>query len=353
VTFSDDLLHENWDDGSVAAQVRLRLWRHLRRGMRVRRTMAGLLRARAADVVYASQPFAWGCATPVARRFGARVVWRIGGPVVAGGRYGRAILRQWAARHPPDAMVTCSHEIAGVFAPLLPVPITVIPNGVDLRHFRPARTDEAHPRPPDGAVTVGCAARMIESKGVGDLLTAMAGVVRTTPTVRLLLAGDGPQASTFRRHAVALGVDGVTRFLGFVTDMRAFYAACDLFVLPSYAEGQANVLLEAMAMGVPVVTTDLPGTRELIEDGEHGVLVPRGDPAALGIAVARLCHDAVERRRLATSALAHVRAHLDAHDAARTLALTFDAVCGTGAPAIVRPRPTAVPPAPAPSTAGA
>jgi glycosyltransferase involved in cell wall biosynthesis len=140
---------------------------------------------------------------------------------------------------------------------------------------------------------------------------------------------------------MALGLGGITEFPGFVSDMRAFYAACDLFVLPSYAEGQANVLLEAMAMGVPVVTTDLPGTRELLEDGVEGVLVPRGSAAALGTVVLRLCRDAPARRQLAAAALRRIRAERDVDQAARTLARTFAAVCRSGIPALASPEPAA------------
>lgn len=323
VTRSAHLPSGNWREGDAADETRLLLWRYLYRGMRVRQAIARLLRGDRFDVVYASQPFAWGTATPVARRFGASVVWRVGGPVVAGGRFGRAVLRTWSARHPPDAVVTCSGEVAAVFAPLLGRPVTVIPNGVDTSHFKRA----APRRPPrHGSVTIGFAGRMVESKGVRDLLRAAAATAAAVPGARFVLAGSGPRLAAFRREAVALGLRDRIRFSGFERDMRRFYTACDVFVLPSYAEGHANVLLEAMAMGVAVVATDLPGTREMIDDGVQGVLVPVADAPALARAIIRLCLDPRERERLAAQAAARVRERLEARDAGARLAALFHVV---------------------------
>jgi glycosyltransferase involved in cell wall biosynthesis len=129
------------------------------------------------------------------------------------------------------------------------------------------------------------------------------------PTLTTLVVGDGPEPEVRRLRGLtaALGLDDRVRWLGFRRDVPSVIALADLLVLPSREEGFPNTLLEAMALGVPVVATPVDGVPELIDDGVHGRLVPPGDPAALADAVRGLLDDPALRRALATAAADRVR----------------------------------------------
>jgi len=108
-----------------------------------------------------------------------------------------------------------------------------------------------------------------------------ADLIRVLPCLRVLVAGQGPHEAHLRAVAESLDGRGRIRFLGHCPDVRPVLAAADLFVLPSHREGLPNAVLEAMAVGVPVVATAVDGTGEVVTDGETGLLVPPHDPDAL------------------------------------------------------------------------
>ena len=131
------------------------------------------------------------------------------------------------------------------------------------------------------------AGRLTPVKDHKTLLRAFA-ELRATRPARLVIFGDGPLKSELETEAGRLGIAGSTLFPGYVNDPAAVYAVADLFVLSSVSEGFGNVLIEAMAAGVPVVSTDAAhGPREILLDGALGPLVPVGDAAALAAAIAR------------------------------------------------------------------
>jgi glycosyltransferase involved in cell wall biosynthesis len=121
-----------------------------------------------------------------------------------------------------------------------------------------------------------------------------------------MVVGDG-DISRWSVGADRLGVGDRVHFLGGRCDVADFYRAADLFVFPSRAEGCPNVILEAMACGVPVVATDIAGNREVLgESGDAGHLVPPESPAALAEAIARLAGSVTLRRDIGASARAAV-----------------------------------------------
>ncbi len=139
----------------------------------------------------------------------------------------------------------------------------------------------------DGPV-IGTAGRLIDVKDHFALLRAFASLSRKRPA-RLVIFGDGPLREKLVSYAESLGVAGRVLFPGYVEDLAACYEALDLFVLSSTTEGFGNVLVEAMASGVPVVSTDAPhGPREIMRDGALGPLVPVGDHEALAEAMERV-----------------------------------------------------------------
>ncbi|MGP4109631.1 glycosyltransferase [Streptomyces sp. 4N509B] len=203
---------------------------------------------------------------------------------------------------------------------------SVIPGGVDLDGFpaadgverRQARAALAAVHGlPQRAPLVVCVGRLCRQKGQDVLLRAWPEVAARLPGARLAFVGDGPDASRLRGQATRLGVPGVL-FAGPTSDVRPWYAASDLVVLPSRWEGMALAPLEAMAVGRPVVVTDVGGGRECLPPGHAAdCLVPPGDAGALAGALAGLLENAERRRVLARQASEHARA---AHDVRRVAA---------------------------------
>jgi glycosyltransferase involved in cell wall biosynthesis len=120
---------------------------------------------------------------------------------------------------------------------------------------------------------------------------------------RLVILGDGPERKALEARARGMRV----AFPGFVENAGAWFARADLFVLSSYAEGMPNALLEAMALGRPVVTTSAGGSGEVVVDGESGLVVPPHDPHALAAAVERVLRDRTLAERLGEAAIRRVR----------------------------------------------
>lgn len=171
--------------------------------------------------------------------------------------------------------------------------VRLIHHGIDLAPFAKATPARApgHDRP----FVVGTLCRLDEpKKGVAVLLKAVAVLEAHGLAVSLRIAGDGHSRQALERQATVLELRDC-RFLGFVADTPEFYATLDTFVLPSFSEGMPLVNLEAMAAGLPVVTTDVGGAAEAVLDGECGFVVPPGDAPALAAALETLAGD-VSRR---------------------------------------------------------
>jgi glycosyltransferase involved in cell wall biosynthesis len=144
------------------------------------------------------------------------------------------------------------------------------------------------------------AGRLGPQKDVGTLLEALGPV----PTVTLAIAGDGPERAALERRAAELGLDARVRFLGSVpreTVLRLFGAA-DASVLPSAWENFPHTVVEALAVGCPVIASAVGGVPEVVVDGENGLLVPARDAHALAAAIARFFSDDGLRDRLAGAA---------------------------------------------------
>lgn len=139
----------------------------------------------------------------------------------------------------------------------------------------------------DGPV-IATAGRLVPVKDHRTLLRAFV-MLRAGRRARLVIFGEGPLAAELRAYAQESGIGADVLLAGYVNDPTACYAAADLFVLSSTSEGFGNVLVEAMAAGVPVVSTDAPhGPREILDDGRFGALVPVGDAEALAKAMAEM-----------------------------------------------------------------
>lgn len=185
--------------------------------------------------------------------------------------------------------------------------IKVIPNAVDVEHFRGTAFQAVNHGLETRATNfrVGFVGRLDPVKRVGDLITAVAMLEASAFTLDIW--GSGSELDKLLLHK---GLEsGRPRFMfhGAVLDVRQAYAAIDVLVLPSYAEGFGLVLIEAMTAGVPVIGTNVDGIREVIRDGETGLLVPPRDPPALAAAIKRLAEDEALRPRLVDNALVDVQ----------------------------------------------
>jgi glycosyltransferase involved in cell wall biosynthesis len=175
--------------------------------------------------------------------------------------------------------------------------LVYVPNGLDLSRWT-ARAGE--PEDQDAPLIL-CAARFVEAKRQQDLLRALAVLRSEGHSFRTVLAGEGPTRRDMQVLASRLGLDAYVEFPGTVgrDRMRALLEQAAMACLPSAWEGMPGSLMEAMATGVPVVSTDVSGTNELVVSGESGLLVPAYDPPALARALAALLTDRGERARLA------------------------------------------------------
>jgi glycosyltransferase involved in cell wall biosynthesis len=136
---------------------------------------------------------------------------------------------------------------------------------------------------------VGVVGRLVPDKGGTYFLKAAAQVASELPAVRFLFVGRGTEEERLRREAANLGLAERVRFLGFREDIPQITAALDLSVLPSVdCDASSAVLKEAMAVGKPVVATDIGGAREIVEHGKTGLVVPPGDPVALAQAIKQI-----------------------------------------------------------------
>ena len=157
--------------------------------------------------------------------------------------------------------------------------------------------------------TLAFAGRLGPQKSLDVALEAVAEL----PEVWLVVAGDGPDRGTLERRARELGVDGRARFLGSVPRdgvLRLFRAA-DASVLSSSWENLRRTVLEALAVGSPVIATSVGGVPEVVRDGENGLLVPARDPQALADAIRRFFADEQLRARLTAAAPGSVAAYTE------------------------------------------
>ena len=145
---------------------------------------------------------------------------------------------------------------------------------------------------------IGFIGRIVREKGIIDLVEALAKIKQGFPDVKLVIIGGDvttERDTKTKAEMLALirerGLDKDIVMTGFVEDLREFLAILDVFVLPSYREGMPKSILEAMAMGKPVVATDIRGCREEVADGVTGILVPVQDPDALAQAIIRILSD--------------------------------------------------------------
>lgn len=182
--------------------------------------------------------------------------------------------------------------------------VELIPNGVDTTLFQPGQKD------PYQITWVG---RMVPEKGLKYLMKAMSQVTKEFPQAKLSLVGDGPLSPQIKASAKSLALDSNCIFWGKMnrTEVAEILAKSSIFVFPSLSEGMPKAVLEAMACGNAIVASDIPFTRDLIENGKEGLLVSPRDSVGLANGITSCLDDKNLRRDLQDCARAKVMQNYD------------------------------------------
>jgi glycosyltransferase involved in cell wall biosynthesis len=181
-----------------------------------------------------------------------------------------------------------------------------------------------------------CVGRLSQEKGQADLIEAAA-VLRSgnKREIQFLIVGDGPDERRLKGLARSLRVEDWFIFTGYVVDLRPYYTIADLVVLPSHTEGSPNVLLEAMAAGLPIVATAVGGVPEIVSNEKEALLVEGKNPAALAQAIERLLSDTFLRRQLSETAQKAISAYSPAEYCESMLSLYKECLAKTSRATVV------------------
>jgi len=203
-----------------------------------------------------------------------------------------------------------------------PERVRVVPNAVALDGPR------ARPAPPGGAPLIVAGGRLHEKKGFDILIRAVADLRARGIAAACRIAGEGPERARLEALIAELALGGRVTLAGWTDDMPGFLAKGDVFAFPSYQEGFPLVLLQAMAVGLPIVSSAIDGPNEMLAQDGSGLLVPPGDPVALAGALVALLADPARAARLAAAARGVVEHDFGPDALAARLA---EAVAATGA----------------------
>ncbi len=260
------------------------------------RPLARYIRDRSPDILFTTSvpPNLVGLLAQARSERKVRIVLRQSNTIGRRGGEFAGIDRRWRdiliPRYYPraDCVIANSDGVARNLA-TLGVPesrIAAIPNGIDCAWIaRQAELPARLPRGAPGMKTIIAIGRLVAQKDHATLIRAVAAMGGTVGC-RLVILGSGPERSALRALAGNLGLGERVHLAGYQANPYAYLAQSDLFVLSSRHEGMPNALLEALACGLPVVSTDCPsGPREILADGAFGELVPVGDVAALAQAM--------------------------------------------------------------------
>ena len=240
-------------------------------------------------------------------------------------------LRRFLDRHVvarlADVFVAVSHEDARRMVSVEgidPSLVRVVPNAIPApRPGSPERL-RSHLGIPDDAPVVGVVGLLRAQKALEVLVDAAALMRDRVPGLRVLIAGDGPERARLEALVRARGLESVVSLLGVRSDVPDVLAALDVAVLTSDFEGTPLAVLEYMAAGKAIVATRVGGVPELLDEGEHGLLVPPRDPAALAEAVELLLADPVRRHALGRAARERQRREFDLNATVRGLEALYE-----------------------------
>jgi len=209
-----------------------------------------------------------------------------GWPVFFDAKYSRIKEKVLGARFTRSISYFCRSQLMMFSECSDPGPFKIVHCGLNINKY-------AYRPPRKQVERLFCAARLSPEKGLPFLLEALRILRDKGHHLELRLAGDGPSKGSLTALAQELGIGEHVHFLGYLTEEQVIgeLQAADLFVLPSFVEGIPVSAMEAMAVGVPVIATNIAGTSELIEDGKTGILVRPSDAQILGEAIIKIIQD--------------------------------------------------------------
>ena len=218
-------------------------------------------------------------------------------------------LDRWSLRLPAQIITMCepfAQQLRDIGVP--PSRISVVYNAISEDWINAVPQNQGEPQPAarpesgtrDGERTILAIGRLSREKAFPDLVAAVAQLRDLTPNarIRLIIAGDGPEKPRIEERARSLHLLGNLTLPGHVHDVRPYYRAADVLAISSTSEGSPNVLLEALAAGVPTVATAVGGVPEMVEDKKSALLVPPGDPGAMAQALQSVLTDASLRENI-------------------------------------------------------
>ena len=275
-----------------------------------------LAKANRPDVIY--------CNHMLAKPIGVAVGARTGIPVVFHSRachqlWADGKFYDWLGRRKIVKRIICNSEAsAAVYRRNSDVKVTIIPNGIDLNHYNRQATQASLRRefqiPPDEFI-VGFTGRIQPSKGIDWLLRSFAVFSRRNSKAKLVIVGGNDSSlqhdalAEYRHKAAAMGVAENVIFTGYRDDVRPYLADFDVLIMPSILpESFGRVLLEAMALEIPVIVSAHGGAVEVVRNDKEGLWVEVEDTDGLASAIDRLCSDPVWRRQMGQNGLQRVQA---------------------------------------------
>jgi glycosyltransferase involved in cell wall biosynthesis len=286
---------------------------------RFTRELAGLVRREGIELVYANNM--------MVKPLGALAAQTAGVPCILHVRNiheapARIAFQNAVARLPSVVrLIANSSASAAPYARAVPDKIEVVHNGIDVGEYTAGELTPGTWRDAMGIgrdeLVVGFTGNLIPRKGIEPLIRAAAQVLPRHPSARFVVLGRvpigtrRPMLPAYEALVSELGLGARFQFHGFTPDVRPALVDFDVLTLPSLQEPFGRSIIEAMALGAPVVATRVGGVPEIITDGEHGLLVPPDDPRALADAIDRLLGDAALRGRLGAAGRERVRERFD------------------------------------------
>jgi glycosyltransferase involved in cell wall biosynthesis len=245
-------------------------------------------------------------------------------------------LDRWSLRA-PNKVVTVCRSFACALEQIGVRPERILVRHNSVKAFSPASAETVRQLRQtlgiaEGSRVILCVGRLSREKAQQDFVEAAA-LIRSNNCkrkVRFVIAGDGPDRLKLKDLAKSRGVEDWIVFSGQVANLAPYYTMADIAVLPSHSEGSPNVLLEAMAGGLPIVATAVGGIPEIVEHEKQALLVEKHDPAALARSIERLLDDPALCMRLAASARQGISAYTP--DAYRDSILSLYQSCLAGRP---------------------
>ncbi len=192
--------------------------------------------------------------------------------------------------------------VKGWIKPRMKSKITTILNGVDVKRFNPQIKKNSELGNEKGPLII-TTRRLVTKNGVIYLVKGFKEVLKKFPNAKLFIIGDGPEKERIRKEIQTQKIKTSTRLIGMIpnNEIPTYLAAADIVVVPSIVEASSISVLEAMAMKLPIVASDIPGIREITNFGENCVLVPSKDPKSIAEGILRLLNSKEESEKLANS----------------------------------------------------